>query len=389
MTTNPRVTHLITALYGGGAETLLVELLDGLGSQRRGHSVICLRPRGALVDRIEEMGVPVHSLGMSGRPTPADVFRLARILRQTEADVIQTWMLHSNVLGGVVARAVSGSPVAWGIHLSDVSRATLGTKAIVVQRCEAICSWFVPSSIVACSVSSREAMHKLGYRRKRIVTIPNGIDVARFRPDPSSREEVRRELGLSPTTTVVGNLARFHPIKDHATLLAAAQEVIRRDPDVRFVLCGAEVTPDNPNLKPLTEPLGDRVMMLGNRSDVPRVLNAFDLVVSSSSGEALSLAIGEAMSTGIPVVATQTGDSQELVADTGAMAPVRDPAALANAILGLIAMDPEQRRELGMRARARISNFYSLGVMVETYIRLWAQLGTRGTEVTADAPAAS
>jgi glycosyltransferase involved in cell wall biosynthesis len=217
-------------------------------------------------------------------------------------------------------------------------------------------------------------MERLRYRRRRIVTIPNGFDLERFKPDPQARDEMREQLGISPTTTVVGHLARFHPIKDHPTLLAAAARVVERAPDARFVLCGDEVTPDNPQLAPLAEPLGDRLLMLGQRKDVPRILNAFDIAVSSSSGEALPLAVGEAMSTAIPVAATRTGDSEELVADTGTIAPVGDPAALAEAILELVAMDPEQRARLGERARERIRSNYSMQSMVDSYAGLWAEL---------------
>jgi glycosyltransferase involved in cell wall biosynthesis len=373
--TSPRVLHVITGLFrGGGAETLLVRMLDELGEERRGHSVLSLRPRWALADEIEEMGVPVQALGMSERPTPGDVFRLGQALRRSGADVIQTWMLHSNFLAGLVARAVSRTPVVWGVHIGEGSRATLSTTAVAVQRAEAICSWFVPSRIVACSVTSREVMEGLRYRRSRIVTIPNGFDVGRFKPDPRARDEVRSELGLSPTTTVVGHLARFHPFKDHPNLLAAAGEVIERTADVRFVLCGDRVTPDNPELAPLAAPLGDRVLLLGQRKDIPRMLNAFDLAVSSSSGwEALPLAIGEAMATGLPVAATRAGDAEEIIGDTGAIAPVSDPAALAEAIIKLIELDPERRAELGRRARDRIRTNYSMQNMVDAYSTLWAE----------------
>jgi glycosyltransferase involved in cell wall biosynthesis len=383
--THPSVTHVITGLDpGGGAENMLVRLMEELdGGRRSRQSVICLRPRGSLVGDIEELGVPVQTLGMSGRPNPVDLFRLRRALRRARPDVIQTWMLHSNVLGGFVARTVSRAPIAWGVHLSVVSRSTLGTKAVVVQRAEALCSWFVPSRIVACSISSREAMHKLPYRRERIVTIPNGFDTECFRPDAAARDDVRRELDLSPSTTVIGHLARNHPIKDHPTLLAAAKVVMDRIDDVRFVLAGENVTDDDPKLRALAEPLGDRVLMLGNREDVPRLLNGFDLAVSSSSGEALSLAIGEAMSTGIPVAATRCGDSAELVADTGATAPVGDPAALAEAMIELVEMGPEKRRDLGTRARGRIRTFYSLRRMVESYSQLWAELGAQATAADA------
>jgi glycosyltransferase involved in cell wall biosynthesis len=371
----PRVTHVITALNSaGGAERLLVRLLEELGDEeRRAHSVVTLRG-GTMAPQVAEMGVPISTLGMSGLPTPADVLRLGQTLREAQADVVQTWLLHSNVLTGLTVRAVSQAPVVWGVHLTDARRSALGTKAVLVQRAEGICSWFVPSRIVACSVSSREQMHKMHYRRKRIVTIVNGFDVEHFKPNPAARNEVRRELGLSPTTPVIGHVGRFHPIKGHAILLAAAARVREQVPDVRFVLCGPDVTPNNPELSALAAPLEDRVLMLGRRNDVSRLLNAFDLAVSSSFGEALPLAVGEAMATGVPVVATRCGDLEELIADTGVVTPVNDSNALAQAMVEVITKDSEQRMELGRRARARIGTLYSLERMVEEYRELWDEV---------------
>jgi glycosyltransferase involved in cell wall biosynthesis len=375
----PRVLHVITGLNaGGGAETLLVRLIEELGEEERGgHSVLSLRPRGTLAPELERLGVPVDGLGMEEQPAAADARRvaeLARAMRTADADVVQTWMLHSNVLAGLTARLVTGLPVVWGIHVSEVSRGTLGTKAVVVQRCEAACSWFVPARIVACSYSAQEVMERLRYRRSRIVTIPNGFDVERFKPDSALGREVREELGLSPATTVIGHVARFHPIKGHATLLAAAPDVLREHPDARLVLCGDGVSREDPELRALVEPLGDRALVLGRRDDVPRLLNAFDFAVSSSSGEALPLAVGEAMASGLPMVATDTGDSAELVGETGLIVPVGDPSALAAAMSELVAAGPEARAELGKQARERISSRYSMTTMVARYREVWREV---------------
>jgi glycosyltransferase involved in cell wall biosynthesis len=371
-----RVLHVITALYaGGGAETLLVRMLEELGEERRNHSVVTLRVRGTLAHRVEELGVPIDAIGMSRIPTPAALWRLARFLRRSDADVIQTWLLHSNVLAGIIARLVSRTPVVWGVHVSGVSRSVQGYTAVVLQRCEALCSYFVPARIIACSVSARRVMERLRYRRSRIVTVVNGFDLRQYRPDRAAREEVRRELGISPATVVVGHVARFHPMKDHRTLLAAAGQVLERASDVRFVLCGARVDADNPKFGELAAPLGDRVLALGLRGDMPRVLNAFDLAVQSSSdGEALPLAIGEAMATGLPLVTTRSGDAPEMIGESGAVTPIGDPAALAAALLELIEMDPEARAELGARARERISSEYSLRQMVDGYRRVWSEV---------------
>lgn len=374
----PRVLHVITGLdIGGGAEALLVRLLEELGEEeRRGHEVLSLRPQGTLAPEVEALGVAVDGLGMGGLPSlrdPARFARLARAVRESGAEVVQTWMLHSNVVAGLTARLSSRIPVVWGVHVSDVSRATLGTKAVAVQRCEAACSYFVPARIVACSLSSEAVMHRLHYRRSRIVTIPNGFDVDAFGPDPAARREVREELGLAPETTVIGHFARLHPIKGHTVLLAAAAAVLDRDDDTVLLLAGDRVTREAPELRPLLEPLGDRVLVLDHREDVPRVLNAVDIAVSPSFGEALPLAVGEAMATGLPVAATDAGDSAELVGETGRIVPIGDSAALATALRDLLEIGPEARAELGREARERIRSRYSMAAMVRGYRQVWEE----------------
>lgn len=371
----PRVTHVITGLDAGGAETLLLRLLENLGAERAGHTVLSLRRDGALATPIAELGVPVEGLGIRENPTPGDLYRLARALRRSRADVVQTWMLHSNVLAGVLARfAVPRTPVAWGIHLTKASRVVMGVKAVILQRFEAFSSWFIPRRIVSCSVSSTAAMSAMRYRPARVVTITNGFDPSRFHPDAEARAALRWELRLPDSAVVIGHVARAHPVKDHPTLLAAAQRVVDRNPDVCFVLCGELVDASNPAIRKLAEPLGKSVQLLGKRNDVPRLLNAFDIAVSSSTDEALSLAVGEAMATGVPVVATDCGDSRELIGDTGRIVPVRAPEALAGALLEMATLDEGERAELGRAARGRIVARYSLPKMVESYSKLWASM---------------
>jgi glycosyltransferase involved in cell wall biosynthesis len=371
-----RVLHVITGFNaGGGAETLLLRLLEELSEEeRRGHEVISLRPQGSLAPAVEALGIPVSGLGMIETPAAADARRireLARAIRRSGAHVVQTWMLHSNILTGLAGKVAGHLPVVWGVHVSMVTRETQGTATFLFQRVEAVCSWFVPARIIACSVSAQDAMEELHYRRKLLITIPNGFDVERFKPDPAAGAAAREELGLGPEQTVIGHVARFHPVKGHAALLAAAPAALAGDPNARLVLCGDGVTRDNPAVAKLLEPLGDQAIALGRRDDLPRLLNAFDFAVSSSAGEALPLAVGEAMASGLPMVATDTGDSKVMVGDTGLVVPVGDEAALAAAIAEMMTAGREKRLELGRAARERIGSRYSMAVMVDGYRRVW------------------
>jgi glycosyltransferase involved in cell wall biosynthesis len=371
-----RVLHVITGFNaGGGAETLLLRLLEELTEEeRRGHQVISLRPQGSLAPAVEALGIPVSGLGMIETPAAADAKRvreLARAIRRSGADVVQTWMLHSNILTGLAGKAATHIPIVWGVHVSEVTRETQGTATFLFQRAEAVCSWFLPARIIACSASAQEAMERLHYKKRLLITIPNGFDVERFKPDAEAGAAARKELGLGPDQTVIGHVARFHPVKGHAALLEAAPAALAADPTARLVLCGDGVTRDNPAMAKLLEPLGEQAIPLGPRDDLPRLLNAFDFAVSSSAGEALPLAVGEAMASGLPMVATDTGDSKLMVGDTGLIVPVGDETALAAAIAEMMAGGREKRAELGRRARERISSRYAMAVMVDGYRRVW------------------
>ena len=369
-----KVAHVITGLQTGGAETLLLRILERIDRSRIDASVISLTSEGPLGPRIEALGVPVRALGLRKVPTPWDVVRLGRAVRDASPDLVQTWLPHANVLGGCAARLSGRAPVVWGVHVTVVDRAGFGARAAGVQRAEKTLSHAVPARIVACSQSALDFMKRRRYAGDKLELIPNGFDVERFRPSPDSRREARTELGLAEDSLVVGHVARFHPIKDHRTMLAAAAEVAERVPDVHFVLCGAGVTRSNAEFAALAAPLGDRVHALGERDDIARLNCAMDVAVSSSAGEALPLAVGEAMACGLPVAATNCGDSPVLVGDTGRIAPVGDPAALAEAIASLLELPVSERQRMGDAARRRIAERYEIGRMTERYEATWREL---------------
>jgi glycosyltransferase involved in cell wall biosynthesis len=374
-----RVTHVITSLDTGGAELLLARLLERADSAEVEAGVICLKDMGPVGARIEALGVPVAALELRKQPLPADFAKLRRAIRESAPDVVQTWMLHANVLGGVTARLARPSngrvPVVWGVHISVVDPAVHGRTAAITQRLERALSGRVPARIVACSQSAHDVLTKLRYPQRKLELIPNGFDLERFRPDPAIGRQARRELGIPEDALVIGHVARFHPMKDHRTLLAAAEKVLARLPRARFVLCGAEVTAANPDLTRWADTLGDRLHLLGERDDVERLYRAFDLMASSSvSGEALPLVIGEAMACAVPVVATRCGDAPQLIGDTGRVVGVRDPDALAEAMLEVLELAPGKRRELGEAARQRIGERYDLDEMVARYVGVWRQV---------------
>ncbi len=381
MTARLRVLHAITGLSVGGAEVILARALEEIGDSEFEPRVVSLTTLGDVGPRIRRLGVQVEALEMSSVPSPRGVLAFRRILRTFSPDVVQTWLLHSNVLAGTLARTPPRTPVVWGVHITDVRREVHGAVAVATRRAERMLARRVPASIVACSQSSADVMRDLGYPMDRVTTIPNGFDLERFHPSDNDRREVRDELGITPDALVVGHVARFHPMKDHRNLLRAAGILGKLVPGVEVVLCGKDVSPQNAELARWVEELGRsvRVHLLGPRPDPDRLFRAFDvLALSSVSGEALPLVIGEAMASGVPVVATDCGDAAEVIGDPERVVPVSDPDALARSMASVLTQPADARRELGARARARIAAEFSLSAMADAYAAEWRRAATGG-----------
>jgi glycosyltransferase involved in cell wall biosynthesis len=232
-----------------------------------------------------------------------------------------------------------------------------------------------PVAIVSNSYVGVEFHVAQGYPRSTMLVIPNGFDTEHYRPDARARAEVRSGMGLGEEHLLIGQVARFDPMKDHRSLLIAAREVVAEFPLARFVTLGLGMEPGNPHLgAALNPPLEGHFFLEGRRHDVPRWLKAMDLHVSSSAfGEGLSNAVGEAMACGVPNVVTRVGDSGRLVGDTGLVVPPRRPDALAAALKAVLSLSRDERRRLGLEARRRIEEHYSLEVMARAFHDLYHQ----------------
>jgi glycosyltransferase involved in cell wall biosynthesis len=206
--------------------------------------------------------------------------------------------------------------------------------------------------------------------------IPNGFDPESFRPDPAARLAVRRELGLTEDAVIIGLVARWDPLKGHSTFVEAASLLAREYDHIYFVLIGRGMEWDTRGLAALVNAAGlqDRVMLLGERDDMPRLNAAFDIACSSSITEGFPNAIGEAMACGVPCVVTDVGDAAAIVGDTGRAVPAGDAIAFAMACKELITLGPDGRRDLGRKGRARVTEKYELKAVVKMYEDLYTDL---------------
>jgi glycosyltransferase involved in cell wall biosynthesis len=367
-----RIAYLVTGLTGGGAETMLFHLLRGLDRERFEPTVISLMDRGKLGGAIEALGVPVETVGLLQGGVSLGAFaRLVKLTRAARPDLIQGWMYHSNLAAQLAGR-FSRTPVCWCIQNSFHSFAAEKPLTRLTIRVTARISR-LPKKIVFVSHASRAQHERLGFAAERGCVIPNGVDPDLFRPSEEARKGIREEMHLSPETPLIGLMGRYHPQKDHANFLRAAVLLSERRRGVHFVLAGAGVDEKNAALR-VPAP-GGRLHLLGERDDMPRLTAALDIATSSSSyGEALSLAVAEAMACGVPCVVTEVGDSALLVGKTGVVAPPADAGALARGWESLLAAGAEARRELGGAARRRVEEHYSVAGIVKSYQEMYLSL---------------
>lgn len=348
-----------------------------MSSTRAGfqHEVVSLHQEGVYAQPLREQGIGVTVLGMPrGHVTRAGLTRLGRTLNTFRPHVVQTYLDHANLIGGVAARFAGAAPVIWGVHATDLGALRSSWKTRIVRRLCAVLSYRLPRTIVLAAHSSAALYAHLGFSTSRMQVIPNGVDPQRFHADPGAGARLRQEWSVSPDEVLIGCVARFDPLKDHQTLLRSLQRLRGRGPVFRCALVGTGMDLDNTELQLEIERCGVRAQLIlaGRRSDIPAVMNALDLHVLSSRAECMPLAVLEAMACGTPCVVTDVGDAARIVGNTGWVARARDPQSLAQALASAL----HERATAGLASRAsacreRVLGEYTQESMVSQYSRLW------------------
>lgn len=372
-----KIIHIITGLDTGGAEIMLYKLISHSDRNEFKKKVISLTDIGPIGDKIKLCNIPVEALGMqSGVPDPRYLLKLVSILKRDKPDLIQTWMYHANLIGGLAAKMADNIPVIWGIHQSNLEPAVNKRMTLWTAKVSAKLSSRIPTKIVCCSKASKVVHNAYGYVEHKLYVIPNGFDLTFFKPDRGCRDSVRSELGIDNNSIIIGNVARFDPLKDHKNLINAASIVHKQYPKVHFLLCGEGINESN---KLLLENIRNKDVegvfhLLGRRNDVPRLTASFDIACLSSSGEGFPNVVGEAMACEVPCVVTDVGDSASIVGDTGMVVPRQDASSLADALIRMVNMGEEGRYRLGKMARRRVAMHYSIEHIVQQYESLYKSI---------------
>ncbi|WP_368642621.1 glycosyltransferase [Castellaniella ginsengisoli] len=363
------VLFVTTTLGTGGAEQMLLKILQRLDRDQFDPVVVSLLDEGTVGKKIKALGIPVICLRMDRLVhILAAPFVLGRLIQQHRFDLIQGWMYHGNLLAWLGRfLANSHAPLSFGVRQSfyGLSRERFNTRWVI--RANAWLSERVQGCVFN-SFFSLETHRNFGFGGSGMRVIPNGFDVETFAPCPEKGVAVRSALQIADEL-VVGMVARFHPVKGHHDFLRAAKVVHQHRPDVKFLLAGTGVTEKSPQLMAWIDELGiaKAVLLLGERSDISDLNNVFDIACLASKAEAFPNAIGESMACGVPCVVTDVGDCADIVGPTGRVVRAGEPELLAMAMLELLEMAPEDRQSLGRAARRRIMERFDMDRVAQHY----------------------
>ena len=373
-----RLMNVVPTLLCGGTENHFMTLSRALDAQRFAVQFACLRRWGPFVTELRERHVPLTEYRVDTFRSMNAVLqqaKLARDVRRHGIDIVHTYSFYGNVFaippGRLSAPVVVASIRDRGPYLTAmqrrVQRHVCRFADCVLVNAEAVKRWLIAD----------------GYDARKIVVIPNGVDLARFNA-AGDRAELRRAFGAPANTKLVAVVSRLTALKGIEDFIDAAAIVARQRHDVRFLIVG-EPSPINnrayvDGLEARTAELGisDRVIFTGLRSDVPAVLSAVDVSVMPSLNEALSNVLLESMAAGTAVVATDVGGTAEALVNgvNGMLIPPANPRVMADAILRLVD-NPSVARELGANAQRTIRNSYSLDRMVASTEALYDDLLSR------------
>ncbi len=372
-----KLACLVRSLELGGTERQLVTLTKGL--RQRGHrvSVLVFYSGGALAPALAEAGASVIHLGKAGRwDIVGFLWRTYRAVRREEADILYSFLPTANIVAALIGVLAPDLRFVWGLRAAAVDLASYDWLAGLSYRLERALAR-LPRLIIVNSHAAYDHHVELGYPADKMVVIPNGIDSHRFAPDIEAGRRLRLKWGIGPDERLIGLAARIDPMKDHTTFLRAVAIALNDGRDLRAVCIGDGPADHRRRVLALAEDLNlkGRVIWAGACDDMPPAYNAFDIATNSSCfGESFSNAIGEAMACGVPCVVTDVGDSALIVGDTGLTVAPRDPAALADGWRRLLELPDEARADMGLRARQRICERFSVEALSENVDRTLREL---------------
>ncbi|MFI5103404.1 MAG: glycosyltransferase [Terriglobales bacterium] len=367
-----RIIHVLHRMGAGGTELALRRVVAGLDPESFENIICTVAP---IPEAERTAGARYISLERSGRKTGSLVADLARVFLRERPDVVHS--RNWGAIEAVVAAKLARVPrIIHSEHGRDIN--TMNGDPLRRRMFRRFC-YTLADEVFAVSRELREHYAaQVGVPVSKFGLIPNGVDTGRFQPNPEVRTSLRERLKIANDVVLAGTVGRLDPVKDHATFVEAAEQLVTSGARLHFVIVGGGPEHDALRSRIDSSPaLRKRFILAGEAERPEDWLNAFDIFVLPSLSEGMSNTVLEAMATALPCVVTAVGANPDLVEDghTGFLVEARDADTLADRMLELAA-DPQLRSTFGRRGRLKVETQFSLPRMIANYTRLYTTHAT-------------
>tara|TARA_Y100000589_G_C27164891_1_gene634328 strand:- start:1112 stop:2242 length:1131 start_codon:yes stop_codon:yes gene_type:complete len=368
------ILHIITGLGGGGAEGTLYKLCTEDKTNR--HIIISLKNGGRYKPLLLKNRIEVVSMNFKRNKLNINKFKkIFELFDYYKPDIIQGWMYHGNFVSSIVSFFKNHKNLYWNIRNSSLEKKKFhfNPTFFILKLC-ALISHKLPKKIICCSKNSIKYHSSKGYKRSKFIYIPNGVNTEIFKSDELSKNKIRNELSISNDTFVFGMVARYHKQKDHKNLLMALYLLKKFNKKFKFLLIGRNLDKNNKEINNLIYKyeLNNNIILLGEREDINTLICSIDChVLSSAFGEAFPNVIAEAMACEIPCIATNVGDSKNIIGQTGWIVNPKDPHELCKSMNNIMNFDKKEINKIRKSARERIKIEFSLNRMISSYQKLY------------------
>lgn len=370
-----KIVHVIMSLNIGGAELMLRRLvLHSHKKKQFEHIIITLTDLGVMGPELQNEGIMVHTLGMKSLSTVPLIFlKLQRLLKKIQPDVVQTWMYHSDLLGGLAAKSVGVENIIWGIRNTDVSSDCSIAKMAFYKTCSYL-SYLIPKHIVCVAQQSKIFHTQFGYCKDKMIVIPNGFELARFAPDNTTRSHLRSKLNISEQELVIGNIGRFDHVKNHINFIKACIFLLEKGYVFKVLMAGRNVGLQNPKISKLflNNFASKHFIFMGEITDTSSFYNTIDAFCLCSHTEGFPNVLGEAMASEKICLSTDAGDAWLILSNNGFQIKSTSKEDIAYSIeKNILSMNIKDLGSIGKQARLSIKNKYSIDSIVLKFESLY------------------